>query len=112
MISSRNRHHSGCEMNAKSSTMTADIILTVIEVYFDDKGGYTACAHTGTWMCSDFPEHPNYVRIYKRGVHRVKLACYGNGGENLDEWGAWLCAALIDRNSQVWTHVDLGACDR
>jgi len=92
--------------------MTADIILTVIEVYFDDKGGYTACAHTGTWMCSDYPEHPDYVRIFKRGVHRVKVALYGHYGDNTEEWCAWLCGALIDRNQAVWQHVDLSACER
>lgn len=88
----------------------SDAILTCVMAEFKPDGSYTACAHQG-WT---LPTRDDLMqcRIFTRGIHKVKLAVYGREVGNLDEWGAWLCAALIDRDSRVWKRVELNEYSR
>lgn len=88
-----------------TSSRVAEVILTTVFASFDTDGKYKAWSHQ-SWFV---PERDDIrqVEIFKRGHHRVKLVVMGRRVNNIHEWGAWLVAALIDKDETVWRHVEL-----
>jgi len=88
-----------------TSTSSSEIILTTVFVTFNRDETYSAWSHQ-SWFV---PDHDDIrqVEIFARGNHRVKLVVANRRVNNIREWGAWLIAALIDRNEAVWRHIEL-----
>jgi len=87
-----------------------EMILTTIMAEFAPDGTYSACSHQGWTLPTR--DDLRQCRIFSRGNHRIKLAVYGREVGNLNEWGAWLCHALIDKDERVWRHIDLNSVSR
>lgn len=91
-----------------SDTHAIQKVYTAIMVTFAPDGSYTAIAHQ-SWTLTGDSEKLKQIQFFNRGNHHIKLATYGRHVTNIAEWGAWLCAALIDKDERVWRTVDLNA---
>lgn len=88
-----------------NNSNTREVILTTVFVTFKPDGTYSVWSHQ-TWFV---PHHDDIrqIEIFKRGWHRVKLVVAGRSVINIHEWGAWLIAALIDKDETVWRNIAL-----
>jgi len=84
-------------------------MLTTVFATFASDGSYSAWSHQ-SWFVPD-NDDIRQVEIFSRGLHRVKLVVAGRRVNNINEWGAWLIGALIDRNDRVWKRIELNDDD-